>query len=91
MSGVQASVSAARVVEDLRAKAAWIEQHLNAQEWISAQGQSWYNGYYNNDGERVEGLSSSGRVRMTLSGQVYPLMAGIASPERVDRRGEGRE
>jgi cellobiose phosphorylase len=83
VSGTQSNVATARVVEDLRAKAAWIETELNTQEWIGAQGQSWYNGYYNNDGERVEGATKDG-VRMTLSGQVYPLMAGLAPKERID-------
>jgi cellobiose phosphorylase len=82
VSGAQANVATASVVADLRAKAAWIETHLNAREWITAGGQSWYNGYYNNDGERVEGASKSG-VRITLSGQVYPLMANLAPKDRI--------
>lgn len=83
VSGKQLNIPTARVVQDLRNKAMWIENHLNAQEWISAKGQSWYNGYYNNDGERVEGATASGDVRMTLSGQVYPLMAGLAPQDRI--------
>jgi cellobiose phosphorylase len=83
VSGAKTTVPATRLVADLRAKAGWIETLLNAQEWIGEQGESWYNGYYNDNGERVEGANAHG-VRMTLSGQVYPLMAGLAPQERVD-------
>ncbi|MFK4170448.1 hypothetical protein [Paenibacillus lautus] len=39
-------------------------------------------GYYNNDGARVEGDHSLG-VRMTLTGQVFAVMGGIADDEQV--------
>ena len=48
------------------------------------QGQTyrWFNGYYDNDGKRVEGLKD-GRIRMTLTGQVFPLLSGLATNEET--------
>lgn len=82
LTGTQVSVPVAALVADLRAKAAWIHGHINAQEWIDARGDGWYNGYYDNEGRRVEGAAADG-VRMTLSGQVYPVMVGLADEARV--------
>lgn len=57
--------------------------HLRQNEWIqNSEGYSWFNGYYNNDGERVEG-DTPGGVRMTLTGQVFPIMSGVATEEQV--------
>ncbi len=83
LSGKKTAVSIPRLVTDLRAKAAWIKQMINKQEWIEENGQGWFNGYYDNNGRRVEGKASDGRVRVTLSGQVYPIMAGVADEKRV--------
>ena len=57
--------------------------HLRKQEWIQdAEDCGWFNGYYDDDGRRVEGPHPNG-VRMTLTGQVFALMAGIASDEQA--------
>jgi cellobiose phosphorylase len=81
-SGRTMTVPVATLVRDLRRKAEWIVQHLNKKEWIQARGQSWFNGYYDNAGRRVEGVNGS-HVRMTLAGQVYPVMTGVAPVDRV--------
>jgi len=59
--------------------------HLRQNEWIeTCDGQyGIYNGYYDNDGHRVERLE--GDVQMTLTGQVFPLMAHVATPEQVQK------
>jgi cellobiose phosphorylase len=82
LSGGQASVPVAALIADLREKAAWIHKHVNAQEWVTVNGDGWYNGYYDNLGARVGG-ELEGRIRMTLAGQVYPVMAGLADPDRI--------
>jgi len=76
LTGAQMTVSVTALVTDLREKAAWIKKHLNAQEWVTESGNAWYNGYYDNAGKRVEGRDGD-RIKMTLSGQVYPVMAGL--------------
>jgi cellobiose phosphorylase len=56
---------------------------LRSNEWVQSEnGDGWFNGYYNNDGEQVEGEFSEG-VRMTLTGQVFPLMGHAAAPEQI--------
>ncbi|WP_238326834.1 GH36-type glycosyl hydrolase domain-containing protein [Paenibacillus graminis] len=83
VSGVRAELALDSIADDLARKAEWIFDHLRRNEWIqSAQGDGWFNGYYNNDGERVEGESGH-NVRMTLTGQVFPLLGHAAAPEQI--------
>lgn len=83
VSGQKARVALADLASDLAAKAEWMAGHLREQEWVQDQaGYSWFNGYYDNDGQRLEGDHPNG-VRMTLTGQVFPLMGDIAGPEQV--------
>lgn len=83
ISGRKASLDMEAVAGDLEAKAQWLEEHLRKQEWIkNSEGYEWFNGYYDNDGQRVEGDHPNG-VWMTLTGQVFPIMGGAASDEQV--------
>ncbi|MDU4696102.1 MAG: cellobiose phosphorylase [Paenibacillus sp.] len=85
VSGRKRKLSVRQVSEDLRRKANWTFEHLRKQEWIrSAEGFEWFNGYYNNDAVRVEGDHPNG-VRMTLTGQVFTIMGGIATEEQVGK------
>jgi cellobiose phosphorylase len=79
VSGRKIQIQTAWLAGDLREKAGWLTGHLRSQEWLTDRdGFGWFNGYYDNDGRRVEGDSESG-TRMTLTGQVFTLMGGIAS------------
>jgi cellobiose phosphorylase len=83
VSGQKVRVRLIDLANDLRRKAEWLTEHLRAQEWITNHdGLSWFNGYYDNDGQRVEGDHTNG-VRMTLTGQVFTLMSGIATDEQA--------
>ncbi len=83
LSGEKVRLSLIDLANDLNAKAEWLFNQLRAQEWITNHdGYAWFNGYYNNDGQRVEGDHPLG-VRMTLTGQVFTLMSGIASDEQA--------
>ncbi|MEZ4770278.1 MAG: cellobiose phosphorylase [Caldilineales bacterium] len=83
VSGKKQPVALADLARDLAAKAAWLRDHLHSQEWIEdSQGRGWFNGYYDDDGQRVEGVRQAG-VRMTLTGQVFTLMSNIASDEQA--------
>jgi len=71
------------LAEDLQRKACWLRVHLRRHEWLeNANGFRWFNGYYDNNGERVEGDYAAG-VRMTLTGQVFAIMGGIADEAQV--------
>ena len=79
ISGDKIKVRPADLGRDLAAKADWLTAHLRQHEWVTDRaGYGWFNGYYDNDGQRVEGDGPHG-VRMTLTGQVFALMGGIAS------------
>jgi hypothetical protein len=79
VSGARVTIHLADLARDLAAKADWLCSHIRNREWVtSREGYGWFNGYYDNDGRRVEGDQPSG-VRMTLTGQVFTLMSGIAT------------
>ncbi len=83
VSGEKASVSITALAQDLATKADWLFEHICKNEWVtSAEGYAWFNGYYDDDGNRIEGDHPSG-VRMTLTGQVFTLMGGIATDEQA--------
>jgi cellobiose phosphorylase len=85
ISGKRAAVSPADLAADLIAKADWMTQHIRSQEWISGpEGYGWFNGYYDNDGQRLEGHHPLG-VRMTLTGQVFTLMGGVATDAQAEQ------
>ncbi len=85
LSGRKVAVRVADLAADLFAKADWIYAHIRAKEWISnIERYGWFNGYYDNNGQRVEGDHSNG-VRMTLTGQVFTLMGGIATEEQAEK------
>lgn len=83
VSGVKVAVQIKKLVDDLLEKSEFLASHIRQKEWIQThEGDGLYNGYYDNLGRRVEG-DFSGGVRMTLSGQVYPIMGGVATPEQI--------
>lgn len=83
ISGDKVKVSLADLSRDLAAKADWLAAHLRQHEWVTDRaGYGWFNGYYDNDGQRVEGDGPHG-VRMTLTGQVFTLMGGIATDDQA--------
>lgn len=85
VSGKKLKLDILKVANDLRSKAEWAIAHLRKNEWISSkEGYEWFNGYYNDDAERVEGDFPQG-VRMTLTGQVFSIMGGVATDEQVGK------
>ncbi len=83
LTGKKAVIPLAGLAADLSAKAAWLFEHLRSKEWVTnREGYGWFNGYYDDDGQRVEGDHPLG-VRMTLTGQVFALMGGIASDDQA--------
>lgn len=83
VSGAKTRLPLAELAANLRQKADWLSAHIRKQEWIEAgQGQGWFNGYYDDDGQPVDQVTPGG-ARMTLTGQVFTLMCGIASDEQA--------
>jgi cellobiose phosphorylase len=74
---------AKRLISALRRESRRVSKHIGKNEWITTKsGYGFFNGYYDNDGKRVEGDNKNG-ARMTLTGQVFPIMSGIADDEQV--------
>jgi cellobiose phosphorylase len=83
VSGEKATVSLEALSGDLAAKADWLTAHLRRQEWlVNREGYGWFNGYYDNDGNRVEG-DHTNEVRMTLTGQTFAIMGEVATDNQA--------
>jgi len=84
-SGEVIQVDVRLLAEDLRQKGEWILEHVRKNEWIESKtGIGFFNGYYNNAGESVDGDKEAG-VRMNLTAQAFTTMSGAASEEQVRR------
>jgi cellobiose phosphorylase len=84
ISGEKILIPIKQLASDLLEKGDWLASHICEQEWVTDHlGYGWFNGYYDNNGNKVEGVHPEG-VRMTLTGQVFSLMAGIASKQQAD-------
>lgn len=84
VSGRRVPVPAGELSAALRRMADELAGRIREQEWLAAEdGSGWFNGYYDDHGCRVEGRFLAG-VRMTLTGQVFPLMGNVAADEQVD-------
>jgi cellobiose phosphorylase len=85
VSGKKAAYDIGRLADILDKMGAWLAEHIRKNELVeSAEGREWFNGYYDGKGQRVEGETPRG-VRMTLTGQVFPLMAGVAARGQAEK------
>lgn len=83
LSGDRQSVKLKDLAKDLSEKSKWLADHILKQEWVQdEQGMTWFNGYYDNRGDRLEGRFND-VTRMTLTGQVFPLMKLPVSREEA--------
>ncbi len=83
ISGRRISLSLSVLAVDLIQKANWLMEHLRAQEWIDIDSErGWFNSYYDNHGNAVEGLYKD-QIRMMLTGQVFAVMSGVAEEEHI--------
>jgi cellobiose phosphorylase len=77
--GKKIKLSKKVLAENLFRKADWMMQHIRRTEWLR---DGFFNGYYNNKKKRIEGKFEK-LIRMTLTGQVFPVMSGVATKEQV--------
>jgi len=83
IKGKVIKVNCDELIANIEGKAKWLKEHIQKNEWITnKEGYSWYNGYYDNNGRRVEGDGESG-TRMMLTGQVFSIMSNTATEEQV--------
>ena len=79
VSGDKISIPKTKLISDLKKKSDWMYAHLQNNAWLK---EGFFNGYYDNNKQRVEG-NINGRVQMTLTGQAFPVMSGIASRGQI--------
>ena len=79
ISGEKINIPSSGLIADLDKKAAALEKDIRDHEWLDA---GFFNGYYNNDKERVEGKINSD-IRMTLTSQAMAVMSGVASKDQI--------
>lgn len=85
VSGKKKPVSIETLASDLQQKGEALGALVRDSEWLKNEGgHAWFNGYYDNKGQRVEGHHHNG-LRMTLTGQVFPIMSGVATNEQVQQ------
>ena len=82
VSGGTIRVLPMELVENLEGKADWLMEHIRRQEWIADGRDGWFNSYYDNHGQPLEGIAETG-ARMMLTGQVFAIMSGTATEEQV--------
>lgn len=90
LTGEKCKVSIAQVAKTLRGMADWLKGHIRETEWLETPEGAFYNGYYDNHKNRLEG-SFPGGTRMTLTSQVFPIMSGTATDEQVGRIAEAAD
>jgi len=74
LSGRKVSLDVTKLAKALKDRSDWIKRHIRNTEWLK---EGFFNGYYDNRKRRLEG--KNGKVmRMTLTGQVFPIMSGLA-------------
>lgn len=78
VTGNMMIMDAGKLASHLEQMAEWIKKHIRENEMVSdGEGTRWFNGYYDNDSQRVEGVVN-GSVRMMLTSQVFAVMFGTA-------------
>ena len=83
LSGEKVEISVAELAANLKEKADWMREHIRKTEWVqTAEGDGFFNGYYDNSGKAVEG-DINGGVRMMLTSQVFTIMSKTATNEQV--------
>lgn len=81
LSGQTMIVKAEQICSNLEEKADWLMEHIRMQEWIAEdEARGWFNGYYDDHKNPVEGCKD-GKVRMMLTSQVFAIMSGTATPD----------
>ena len=81
ISGEKIEITALQLTHDLTRKTEWLSEHIKKSEWLK---EGFFNGYYDNDKQRVEGTFGN-TVRMTLPGQVFPIISGIATDDHIKK------
>lgn len=83
ISGRRSTFSLASLAANLIQKATWLTEYVQTKEWIKTpSNEGWFNSYYDNNGNAVEGFYQD-HVRMMLTGQVFAIMGYVATDTQI--------
>ncbi len=85
ISGKKEWISCEALSKDLFEKAEQIRKNIRKKEWITAKSEElggWFNSYYDNHKQQVEGMFDSG-IRMMLTGQVFSILSRTATDQQI--------
>lgn len=83
ISGRRLKFSLPALASNLIQKANWLTEYVRTHEWIDGPSEEgWFNSYYDNHGNAVEGFHHD-NVRMMLTGQVFAIMGYVATDEQI--------
>ena len=80
VSGKKITLDAQNLAENLKQKADWLMRHIQKREWLQC---GFFNGYYDNQKKRVEGVRGN-ITKMMLASQVFPIMSGAADKKQIE-------
>ncbi len=84
ISGQKKAFDIDELIHDLHEKSRYIREHIRENEWITTRdGQSFFNGHYDNHAKAVDGDHALG-VRMDLPSQVMAVMCDTASSAQIE-------
>ena len=84
-SGEKEQVDIENIAVLLERKSEFMMKQIRDNQWVEdASGNGWYNGYYDNNGNKVEGQFGQD-IRMMLTGQVFSIMSGTAKKDAVQK------
>ncbi len=81
VSGKKVKVPVERLAEGLKQMEHRMKETLREEEWLAGE-PGFFNGYYDNNGRRVE-KNTAEEIRMMLTGQVFAVMSGTATKEQI--------
>lgn len=82
VSGETIAVDPLELAKHLQEMSRWIREHIRQTEWIQGQNEGWFNSYYDNHCNKVEGYFPGG-VRMMLTAQVFAIMSKTATQQQT--------
>lgn len=82
VSGNKRRFGTLTLADTLQGMAERLRGHIRQTEWIAGENEGWFNSYYDNRCNKVEGYFPGG-VRMMLTGQVFAVMSGTATPAQT--------
>ncbi len=82
VSGEKVAVDALSLAKTLKTVSDACAKHIKEHEMLEEDGFTWVNGYYDNEGKKVESLKDN---RVMLTGAVFAIMSGIIEEKDVEK------